>query len=474
MFSIRFSMMCASLALGSLMLAPDSQAAMATMINSGENSSCGVTTAGAAMCWGHNNAGQLGNGNQIDSAVPVGVTGLGSGVRQVAVGVNHACAVLVDGTARCWGWNVAGQLGNGTVTNTSVVPVQVTGLTGAIAIAAGWAQGCAVLATGIVKCWGANNAGQLGDGTLIGRTTPVEVLGINNAIGVSIGWSHACVVLNTGRVNCWGQNGNGQLGDGTTVTRITRVEVLGISDAESVVVGANHTCAKTTSGAVKCWGRGASGALGNGGTTDSAIPVAVTGLSSGVAQISAAPKSHSSCAVLSDGSAKCWGDNTYGILGTGDRVGRLLPTTVVGLAGPVSSITIGVSVSCARVRGGVQCWGDNSLGQHGAGNTAQVSFPQNAVGLFGSIPTILPVTLSPVTSRWPVYTWKAIPGASSYRLRINGVTTSYTAAAVNCPDGVGLCTFASGLLAPGVYGWQVQGFSEYGDGQWSALTQFML
>lgn len=473
MFSIRFSIISASAALLAMLIAPPSHAAMATAISAGIFTNCAVTTAGGALCWGQNNFGQLGNGSLTDSPVPVGVTGLDTGVAQIATGGRHTCALLVNGTVRCWGWNAAGQLGNNSTANSSV-PVTVLGLSGAVAISTAWAQSCAVLATGIVKCWGHNNSGQIGDGTLTSRITPVEVLGLNGAVGIAAGLSHTCALINNGKIKCWGYNGYGQLGNGATIDKTTWVEVLGINDANAIVTGAYHTCAKTNTGAAKCWGHNYYGQLGNGNSVTSTTPGIVSGLSTGVMQLTASHYNHSNCALLNDGSAKCWGDNSYGKLGSGDAVNKFIPTPVIGLAGPVNSITMGASSACARVKGGVQCWGNNTYGEHGAGNTATVPFPQNTVGLFGKVPTQLPTPLSPVTSPRPVYTWKAIPGATSYRLRINGVTTSYTAAAVNCPDEVGLCTFASGLLTAGVYGWQVQGFNEYGDGEWSALIQFIL
>lgn len=476
MFALKlptFSSICTGFAMVAMLMAPPAQAAMATVINAGSSNNCAITTTGGVLCWGYNNSGQLGNGSGASSMVPVSVTGLSSGVLQVANGVYHTCALLVGGSVRCWGANSMGQLGNGTLSNSNV-PVAVSGLSGAIAIAAGVHHSCAVMATGTVKCWGWNSTGQIGDGTTAQRNLPVDVLSLSGAIGVAAGQNHSCALINNGQVKCWGSGDFGALGNGTTTGSLTRVDVVGLSDATSIAAGLSHTCVKTSSGAGKCWGHNGHGQLGNGSGMHASQPTLVSGLSSGVTQLTTSSHSWSTCAVLANGTAKCWGLNHGGQLGSGDTANKVTPSTVTGLAGTVSSIAMGNSHACARVNNGVQCWGHNAHGQHGAGNFTAVSFPQNTVGLFGEPPTLTPAPLSPVTSRWPVYTWKATPGASSYRLRINGVTTIHTAAAVNCPDGVGLCTFTSGLLTPGVYSWQVQGFNEHGDSQWSALTQFLL
>jgi alpha-tubulin suppressor-like RCC1 family protein len=475
MFAMRFSITGACLALLALLailVAPDSRAATATAVVSGGQGQCALNESGGVLCWGRNNVGQLGNATLIDSSLPVAVSGLGNGVTQLASGDSHNCALLADGGVRCWGNNANGQLGNSTNTNSNV-PVTVTGLSGAVAVAAGVYHSCALMVTGGVKCWGRNTYGQLGDGTATTSTTPVNVLGLSGAVGVTVGNSHTCALINNGQIQCWGYNYYGQLGNGSNVNSTTRVTVTGISDANALVAGQSHTCAKTITGTAKCWGYNGYGQLGNGATTDVLTPVVVNGLS-GITQLTTSSSSYSTCAVLTGGSAKCWGSNNTGKLGNGDTTNKTTPTTVTVLSSPVNAITIGNDTACARVNGGVQCWGANNVGQHGAGNTTATLLAQNVVGLFGSPPSQTPTPLSPVTSRFPVYTWNAIPGATSYRLRINGVTTTYTAAAANCPDGLGLCTVKSGLLTPGVYSWQVQGFDDYGDGAWSTMLQFLI
>ena len=120
-------------------------------------------------------------------------------------------------------------------------------------IALGGSHSCALLGDGTMKCWGYNTYGQLGDGTTTDRTTPVEVSGITTATSIALGLQHSCAVLTNSSVMCWGRNRYGQLGDGTTTDRITPVEVAGITTATSIALGASHSCALLTDGTMKCW-----------------------------------------------------------------------------------------------------------------------------------------------------------------------------------------------------------------------------
>jgi alpha-tubulin suppressor-like RCC1 family protein len=152
-----------------------------TQVSAGDYHTCAVLDAGSATCWGHNLYGQLGDGTTTQSTAPITVSGLSTGVVQISAAESHTCAVTAAGSVKCWGWNASfGQLGDGTYTN-RYSPVQVTGLTtGAARVSAGSHHTCALLANGTAKCWGCNNGrGQLGDGTTTGRNTPVTVGGLN-------------------------------------------------------------------------------------------------------------------------------------------------------------------------------------------------------------------------------------------------------------------------------------------------------
>ena len=225
--------------------APGVQAATAIGVATGSQHNCAVTSAGGAMCWGGNGAGQLGNGTITNSTQPAAVIGLTSGISAVAAGQTHSCALTTGGTVKCWGGNAQGQLGNGTATN-SITPVDVAGLTGVIAISSGSMHTCALLAIGNVKCWGFNNTGQLGNGTTALTTpSPVSVIGVSSATAIASGGGHSCALLSNKTVQCWGSNTSGQLGNGSTLNSSTRVNVAGLSDVTSIAVGGSHTCANT-------------------------------------------------------------------------------------------------------------------------------------------------------------------------------------------------------------------------------------
>lgn len=235
---------------------------------------CAVTAAGAARCWGRGQNGQLGNGGWLNRNVPVDVTGLGSGVTDIAAGGLHACAATAGG-AKCWGYGGNGRLGNGLTSNTSN-PVDVVGLgAGASRVAAGAAFSCAVVSAG-TQCWGANSLGQLGDTTTTERWTPAAVSGLDAGEVTSIdsGNGHSCVTTASGVAKCWGEGGWSALGNGTTANRLTAtaVNMTGVPVA-AISAGRYHSCALTSGSATKCWGQGGNGRLGNNLTTTQLLPV---------------------------------------------------------------------------------------------------------------------------------------------------------------------------------------------------------
>jgi hypothetical protein len=203
------------------------------------------------------------------------VSGL-SGAAVLAAGGYHSCALMPDATARCWGRNTRGQLGDGSSLQWSSTPVPVNGLTGAVAISGGFYHTCALVQDGTVQCWGDNDSGQIGN-TLPYSSVPVTVAGISNAIGVSAGAFHSCALLSDGTSRCWGRNTNGQLGNGTLTNSSSPVQVSGLSGPIGVVAGGIHSCAFVSDRSGRCWGWNIYGQLGNGNTTDASTPVGVTG-----------------------------------------------------------------------------------------------------------------------------------------------------------------------------------------------------
>lgn len=456
------------LVLMATLVATPASAAGAAGIVSGGSFNCALTTAGGVQCWGSSGNGQLGNGTFGSSSKPVDVIGLASGVGGIAANAANACALSTTGAVKCWGSNSSGQLGNGTTTSGAVTgvnkPVDVLGLSGVASVSVGTSVTCAVLSSGGVTCWG-----QLYNQVATPWATSVP--GISNAIGIAAG-SHVCVVLGTRGIQCFGYGTSGQLGDGLGTSNNFRVDVKDISDAASVVVGQTHTCYKSTAGAVKCWGSNYFGQIGNGSSVNVLVPTVVSGLGSGVVSLSAG--ANHNCAVLVTGEVKCWGLNSAGQLGTGDKVNRNVPTAVIGLAGAASAVSAGSGGSCAIINFNLQCWGSNNVGQLGAGDLLAYPFPVSVIGYAGVAPSMTPTPISPVTSNTPVYTWKPILGATSYRLNVNGVITTYTATQVGCDGAFGLCTITGTSLTAGSYTWSVQGFNSFGNGPWSAGTTFRL
>jgi len=189
--------------------------------------SCALLASGAVRCWGNNAYGQLGNGTTTDSNTPVTVHGIGSAT-VVAGGGEFSCALLASGAVQCWGSNYWGQLGNGSSTEYSSIPVPVTGISTAVAVIAGGYHACAALRSGSVKCWGLNLDGQLGDGTsTLYSNIPVLVRSINSPTKLAGGDADTCALFSGGMMRCWGYNGAGQLGDRRKISSRLPVTVVG-------------------------------------------------------------------------------------------------------------------------------------------------------------------------------------------------------------------------------------------------------
>jgi alpha-tubulin suppressor-like RCC1 family protein len=379
---------------------PTATPAAVSTISVGPIHSCAVTASGAATCWGYNADGRLGDGTTYDSALPVPVVGLGSGVTAIAAGVSHSCALTAAGAVKCWGANNWGQLGNASTTD-SAVPVQVSGLTsGVVAVATGFGYSCAVTGTGAARCWGYNGTGQLGNGSTTGSSVPVQVTGLTSGITkISAGsgmLAHSCAVTAAGAAVCWGANGDGELGDGTDYSySLGPVAVSGLSTGvRDIDAGNSHTCAVTQAGAARCWGYNAYGQLGTGTAFTSFVPLGVIGLDSGVGRISAG-LDHT-CAATTGG-VRCWGYNGEGQLGDGTTDNRSTPVVAAGLGAGALAVATGDYHSCAATAlGAARCWGSNGFGQLGTGTPDSSLVPVGVSGLStGQAPAMLRVVTSP-------------------------------------------------------------------------------
>lgn len=337
-------------------------------ISAGGALTCALTTAGGVKCWGDNHFGQLGNGSdQLFSTVPVDVVGLSSGVKAISVGVYHVCALTMDGAVKCWGKNLEGQLGDGTYENRRK-PVDVVGLPAEIReIATGSQITCALTAAGGVQCWGNDLYGKLGNGALPSSPTPTDVVGLSTGVIAIDASNHVCAVTTEGGVKCWGYNFYGEVGDGTHSNREIPVDVSTLKTGViAVTVGAHHTCVLMTNGGVKCWGFNEHGELGDGTQESKLNSVNVTDLPTDVVAISAS--SYHTCALITNGSVKCWGQNSNGALGNGTRIDQAIPENVSGLSSAVNSVVSGTSHTCALMTmGAVKCWGFNVYGEVGDG-----------------------------------------------------------------------------------------------------------
>ncbi|MDD3645814.1 MAG: prepilin-type N-terminal cleavage/methylation domain-containing protein [Candidatus Gracilibacteria bacterium] len=344
-----------------------------SQIASSDSYTCALLNDGTVKCWGYNASGYLGDGTFDDSLIPVSVTGL-TGVKQIATdfGGWHTCALLNDDTVKCWGEGMDGQLGNSTWDDDSNVPVLVTLLTGVKQVSVGNWHTCALLNDDTVKCWGSNPPGALGDGTLDNSNEPVLVTGLTGVKKISAGREFTCALLNDDTVKCWGGNYSGRFGNGNTANSLVPID-SGYTGALDIATGGWHLCVLMNDNTVKCSGDNASGQLGdNNSPTDSSIPVSVSGLT-GVKKIGAGY--YFSCALLNDGTVKCWGDNDSGQLGDGTTASSSTPVDVSGLTG-VSDISVGGGYVCAELNDGTaKCWGENRYGQLGDGTINESHVP---------------------------------------------------------------------------------------------------
>ncbi|MSP23798.1 MAG: hypothetical protein EXR75_01270 [Myxococcales bacterium] len=387
---------------------------------------CARLSDGSAKCWGYNLYGQLGLGdnfsrgdgpNEMGDLLPALSLGTGKTVKSIAAGDFHSCALLNDGSVKCWGNNFVGQLGVGdqfqrgdqpATMGDALLAVPLGGGETAKAIAAGYAHTCVLLTSGSVKCWGFNNLGQLGLGDTAARgdgpgemgdsLMPVSLGTGMTAKAIAVGTWHSCAKLADDTVKCWGNNQNGQLGladinargdaPGEMGDMLPAISLGSGVTATTFTAGHYNTCAVLGNGSVKCWGYNFHGQLGLGDVAqrgddpdEMGDKLPAISLGTGVTATAVGIGQFFTCALLSSGSVKCWGNNANGQLGLGNVINRgddpnemgdALQTVSLGAGKAVKAITTGSIHTCTLLTDDtVKCWGDNVTGQLGLGDTSR-------------------------------------------------------------------------------------------------------
>jgi len=378
-------------------------------LESGAGTTCVVTLAGNAKCWGRNDLGQLGRGDQVwvgddESPGSVAFIDLGGLANQIQSNGEQTFALLDTGVVRAWGANDWFQLGLQHIESigddetpaSATVAVDLDFGGPVVQLALGSDFGCALLEQGTIQCWGANDYGQLGYGNTkpVGDDeSPAQAGNVDvggTALGVTAGSHHACALLTNGDIRCWGRGQLGQLGQGNTDTigddevPADRGPVAVGGPVAEIVAGQDHTCARLQSGALRCWGEGRFGQLGYGSTEtvgDDELPESMPEVLEGLSVEGLAAGARHTCALLSGGNLLCWGEGQHGQLGYGstENIGDdELPTTFspIDLGNrAVSAVFIGPTASSTCVTlddEALLCWGLNDEGQLGYGHTDPV------------------------------------------------------------------------------------------------------
>lgn len=293
-------------------------------VSAGDAHTCAITTAGVLKCWGRNSSGQLGNSTTTDEILPI-VIDAGTSYSQISVSGNVTCGITTANILKCWGYNGFGAVGDGTIVDKDFpVTIDVTTYS---KIAVGAMHTCGITTAGVLKCWGLNDSGQVGDGTTANKVLPIVIDATETYSKIAVSsftLYHSCGITTAGVLKCWGNNNYGQIGDGTTgVARSSPVIISAGTAFSDINVGYVHSCAvKSTTTELFCWGYNFFSQLGDYTTTNRSSPVQAD---TGYLYTKVVASNNFTCGLTVDGYLRCWGQNDYGQLGDGSIVDRYVP-----------------------------------------------------------------------------------------------------------------------------------------------------
>jgi alpha-tubulin suppressor-like RCC1 family protein len=399
-------------------------------VSAGSEHTCGITTAGAAYCWGIDNMKQLGHDNGDQGAPNFPVNGALT-YQSIEAGPDHTCAMTTDDQLVCWGYNNNGELGTGSMDWALSSPALVNTPVSFQQLGLAWEVTCGITASDQTWCWGQrgpgmlgdgvpgyyltpgdvsiplsvatdglgdpenyvchiatdgstycagrNDSGQLGDGTTIDRYTLAPVLTGQTFTQVDVGnWSHTCAINTVGEAYCWGNGGSGQLGDGAYDQQLTPTLVSGGYTWQDISAH-DQTCGVTTGGALYCWGSNWRGQAGQGTDNNSYNVPTLVDDTHNWTQVEASQGY--GCGLTDTGDAYCWGSDwdCVGLLGTGSYCTTYAAPSLVAGGHQFSKISVGEWHACGiTTTGEGYCWGQNNRGELGNGNQNNQSTPVRA------------------------------------------------------------------------------------------------